>query len=89
MRAKWLVVLFIFGALFALAGAVLTNTSISGSAGRSVSYDYVSPTVTDVTTDGDRTWRLTRDSNGRLTGIRRPGSSTDDISISYVLNDVM
>lgn len=63
--------------------AVLSNTAIGGSPTRTVTYAYPSTGVTDVTTDGGRTWRFTRDSGLRLAGIRRPGSSTDDISITY------
>lgn len=50
---------------------------------RTVSYAYPSAYVTEVTTDGGRTWRFSRDTQQRVTGIRRPASSSDDITISY------
>ena len=64
-------------------GAVLSNTAVSGSPTRTVAYANPSSTVTDVTTDGNETWRFSRNSQQRLTGIRRPGSTSDDIALSY------
>ncbi|MEA3038616.1 MAG: hypothetical protein QOE79_1129 [Sphingomonadales bacterium] len=64
------------------AGATLSNSNVSGAT-RSIAYAYVSSTVTDVTDAGGRTWRITADSANRITGIRFPGSSSDDVSIAY------
>jgi RHS repeat-associated protein len=64
------------------SGATLSNSNVSGAT-RSVSYSYVSSTVTDVTDAGGRTWRITADSANRITGVRYPGSSSDDISVAY------
>ena len=47
------------------------------------SHSYPSSGVMDVTDIGGRTWKLTTDVNGRLSGIRRPGSASDNISYSY------
>ena len=57
-------------------GATLSH----GSTTRSVSYNFVSSTVTDITDTGGRTWRLTTGTNS--IGIRRPGSTSDDISVT-------
>jgi RHS repeat-associated protein len=62
-----------------------TLSSISGGSA-ATSYTFVSPTVTEVTDIGGRTWRLTRDAANRLVGIRRPGSDADNISIGYFAN---
>ncbi|MEA3063121.1 MAG: hypothetical protein QOJ94_2902, partial [Sphingomonadales bacterium] len=59
------------------SGATLSNSNVSGAT-RSISYSYVSSTVTDVTDAGGRTWRITSDSANRITGVRFPGSSSDD-----------
>jgi RHS repeat-associated protein len=57
-------------------GATLSN----GSTTRTVSYNFVSSTVTDITDANGRTWRLTTGTNSL--GIRRPGSSSDDIGVT-------
>ncbi|MEA3063413.1 MAG: hypothetical protein QOJ94_3194 [Sphingomonadales bacterium] len=64
------------------SGATLSNANVSG-ASRSIAYAYVSSTVTDVTDAGGRTWRITADSANRITGVRSPGSSSDDIAVAY------
>ncbi|MEA3000900.1 MAG: hypothetical protein QOK17_2733 [Sphingomonadales bacterium] len=64
------------------AGATLSNSNVSGAT-RSIAYSYVSSTVTDVTDAGGRTWRITADSANRITGIRYPGSSSDDVTVAY------
>jgi RHS repeat-associated protein len=61
---------------FKRSGATLSN----GGTTRSVSYSFVSSTVTDITDADGRTWRLTTGTNS--IGIRRPGSSSDDISVT-------
>ncbi|HEY0314339.1 MAG TPA: RHS repeat-associated core domain-containing protein [Allosphingosinicella sp.] len=70
------------GNWFKRSGVTLTNANVSG-ASSSIAYSYVSSTVTDVTDAGGRTWRLTNDSANRITGVRAPGSSSDDVSVVY------
>ena len=57
-------------------GATLSN----GSTTRTVSYNFISSTVTEITDANARTWRLTTGANS--IGIRRPGSSADDVSVT-------
>ncbi len=64
-------------------GATFTNLVTTPSTLPSVSYSYPSSTVTDVTDMGGRSWRFTTDSSLRLVGIRRPGVSSDSISVTY------
>jgi YD repeat-containing protein len=63
-------------------GATLQNDVVA-SAARIVSYAFPSSTVTEVTDDGGRLWRLSRDSQQRLTGIQRPGVASNGSSIAY------
>ena len=55
----------------------------------SVGYSYPNSTTLDVTDRAGRTWRLTTDASGRLTGVRRPGSSSDNISYVYGSNGLV
>ncbi|HEY0625546.1 MAG TPA: RHS repeat-associated core domain-containing protein [Allosphingosinicella sp.] len=67
-------------------GAALLNLTSLTSA-ENVSYAYSSANVVEVTTPENRIWRFT--GNGtEVTGIRRPGSSTDNASISYTSGKV-
>ncbi|HYJ52555.1 MAG TPA: hypothetical protein VEW04_05230, partial [Allosphingosinicella sp.] len=59
------------------SGETLSN----GSTTATVSNTFVSSTVTDVTDSNGRTWRITNGTNSL--GIRRPGSSSDDISVTF------
>ncbi|HMG47933.1 MAG TPA: hypothetical protein VK614_10790, partial [Allosphingosinicella sp.] len=61
---------------FKRSGAVLSN----GGTTRTVSYNFVSSTVTEVTDADGRVWRLTNGTNSF--GIGQPGSS-DDISVTF------
>jgi len=70
------------GSWFKRSGVTLTNSNVSG-ASSSIAYSYVSSTVTDVTDAGGRTWRLTNDTSNRITGVRAPGSSSDDVTVAY------
>jgi RHS repeat-associated protein len=65
------------GNWFKRSGEVLSN----GGTTRTVSNNFVSATVTDVTDADGRVWRLTSGTNAL--GIRRPGSSSDDISVTF------
>lgn len=62
---------------FKRTGEVLSN----GGTTRTVSNTFVSSTVTDVTDADGRVWRITNGTNAL--GIRRPGSSSDDISVTF------
>jgi RHS repeat-associated protein len=64
-------------------GATFTNNLVTPSTLPTVTYSAVSTGVEDVTDTGGRTWRITSDTSGRITGIRRPGSTSDDISVTY------
>jgi RHS repeat-associated protein len=64
-------------------GATLHNDAVPGSPARTVAYATPSAGVTDITTDGGQTWRITRDSNLYIVGIQRPGSASDDVTIAY------
>jgi len=59
------------------SGETLSN----GSTTATVSNNFVSSTVTDVTDSNGRTWRITNGTN--TLGIRRPGSSSDDITVTF------
>lgn len=48
-----------------------------------ISYSYPSSTVTNVTDPAGRIWAFTTDANGNLTGIQRPGSSSNNVSFGY------
>jgi RHS repeat-associated protein len=63
-------------------GATFTNSVTAPPTNPTVTYAAVSSGVEDVTDTNGRTWRITS-SSGLITGIRRPGSSADDVSISY------
>lgn len=62
---------------FKRAGATLSN----GTTTRTVTNTFVSSTVTQVTDANGRTWQFTTGTNSL--GIRRPGSSSDDISVTF------
>ena len=59
------------------------NSASPLSPAPTITYGYPSSTVTTVTDPGGRQWTLTSDSSDRVTGIRRPGSTSDNISYSY------
>jgi RHS repeat-associated protein len=59
------------------SGAVLSN----GGTTRTVSNDFVSANVTRITDANGRMWQLTSGTN--TLGIQRPGSTSDDISVTY------
>src|SRR5438309_2801396 len=60
--------------------SIVSTTSAQGS----VTYAYPSSMATDVTDMAGRTWRFTALSgSGAPSGIRRPGASTDEVSVSY------
>jgi RHS repeat-associated protein len=63
-------------------GVTFTNNAYSPSPTTSVSYAYGTNYV-DVTDPAGRTSRFTTDTSGRLTGIQRPGSTSNNISYTY------
>jgi RHS repeat-associated protein len=63
-------------------GATFTNNVAAPSPLPTVTYSAVSSGVEDVTDTGGRTWRITT-SGGLITGVRRPGSSSDSVAVSY------
>lgn len=58
-----------------------TNSRAAAPNTATVNYAYPSNSITEVTDPGGRTWRLTEGAGG-LVGIRRPGSSFDNITAS-------
>jgi YD repeat-containing protein len=60
-----------------------TNSAGAPSPLPTVTYTYPSTGVMTVTDPGGRQWRSTTDSSGRLTGVRRPGSASDNITYAY------
>ena len=48
-----------------------------------ISYAYPSSTEVDFTDPAGRTWAFTVDGSARLTGIKRPGSASDNITYGY------
>jgi RHS repeat-associated protein len=62
-------------------GATFTNLGSAPSPLPSSSQAYPSTGVYELTDTGGRTWRLT--SSGSNMSIRRPGSSSDDITVTY------
>ncbi|HST35422.1 MAG TPA: RHS repeat-associated core domain-containing protein [Allosphingosinicella sp.] len=75
---------------FIRSGAQFGNLAGSPPTPPTVSYARPSSTVFDVTDIGGRTWRFTNAGAGaRLTGIRRPGASSDTTTISYTTDTFM
>lgn len=61
-------------------GATFWNGSVQVGA---ASVAKPSATITDLTDIGGRSWRVTKNSvTGKISGIRRPGSSSDNITVS-------
>lgn len=64
-------------------GAIFTNAVTGASPAPTVTYANPSSGVEEVTDTGGGTWRITYNSSNLVTGIRRPGSTSDDITIAY------
>jgi len=64
-------------------GASFTNEITAPPTDPTVTYTTVSSTVFEITDTNGRTWRITRNSAGRIVGIRRPGSASDDVTVSW------
>jgi RHS repeat-associated protein len=68
-------------------GATFSAATTTGAVVSS-SYSFPSSNVTEVTDMAGRIWRLTFGQYNRIVGIRRPGASSDNISVSYGANGV-
>jgi RHS repeat-associated protein len=68
---------------FVRTGAQFTNLDTAPGSLPTVTYSSPASTVTEVTDTGGQVWRLTNGSEGRLTGIRRPGAGADTTTIAY------
>lgn len=68
---------------FRRTGVSFNNSVNPPSPAPAIAYANPSSTVTNVTDPGGRTWVLTTDATGRLTGVRRPGSPSDNIAFAY------
>jgi RHS repeat-associated protein len=65
------------------------NSANPPSPAPTISYAYPSSTALDATDPAGRTWHWEKDSSGRLTGVRRPGSASNNISYHYHLSDTV
>ncbi|MEJ7777003.1 MAG: RHS repeat-associated core domain-containing protein [Sphingomicrobium sp.] len=59
------------------------NTASTVSPAPSIGYAVPAAGVIEVTDPAGRKWRFTTDASGRLTGVRRPGSTADNVSYAY------
>lgn len=64
-------------------GITFNNTAATPSPLPTVSYNFPSGSVLEVTDTGGRIWRLTTNADARISAIRRPGSASDDITYTY------
>lgn len=67
---------------FIRTGITFSNSANPPTPVPSISYAYGTNTIS-VTDPASRTWVFTTDSNGHLTGIERPGSSSNNITYAY------
>lgn len=63
--------------------ATFSNSANPPSPAPIISYAYPTSTEVDVTDPASRVWKFMMDASGRLTGIQRPGSSSNNISFGY------
>ncbi|HEX9932462.1 MAG TPA: hypothetical protein VGB08_06420, partial [Allosphingosinicella sp.] len=70
-------------------GASFSNLAVAPTPQASASYAYPSATLTDITDTAGRSWRITRNSSQYVIGVRRPGSSADNISIARDANGIV
>ena len=68
---------------FQRTSASFTNSANPPAPLPTINYAYPNSTTTNVTDPGGRTWVFTTDASGRLTGIKRPGSASNNISYGY------
>jgi RHS repeat-associated protein len=74
---------------FKRTGATFSNAVNPPSSAPTISYASLSGGAEEVTDTAGRVWRITSNSSGQITGLRRPGSTSDDISISYGTGSVV
>jgi RHS repeat-associated protein len=67
---------------FMRSGITFSNSANPPSPVPAISYSYGTNTVS-VTDPASRTWVFTTDTSGRLTGVERPGSSSNNITYGY------
>jgi YD repeat-containing protein len=60
-----------------------SNSATPPSPAPAITYGNPSSGVITVTDPGGRQWTLTQDTNSRIVGVRRPGSSSDNITYAY------
>jgi RHS repeat-associated protein len=70
------------------ATATFDNSANHPSPLPTITYAYPSSTEIDVTDTGSRMWKFFTDTNGHLTGVRRPGSGSNNISYGYTLGTI-
>ena len=68
---------------FKRSSVEFTNLATTPSTLPTASYSYPSASSLDVTDVGGRTWGFTYGTDGRLTGVRRPGASSDTTTVGY------
>jgi RHS repeat-associated protein len=68
---------------FERASATFTNTANPPSPLPAITYAYPNSTTVTATDPGGRTWTFTTDASGRLIGVERPGSASNNISYGY------
>ncbi|MBW3634620.1 MAG: RHS repeat protein, partial [Chloroflexi bacterium] len=68
---------------FQRTGATFNNNASSSLEFGSVSYTYPEAGVVEVTDMAGRTWRVSSDAQGRVTGLRRPGAASNTTTIAY------
>jgi YD repeat-containing protein len=70
------------------ASATFDNSTNHPSPLPAITYAYPNSTTVTVTDPASRVWTFTTDANGRLTGVKRPGSSSNNITYGYTLGSV-
>lgn len=63
--------------------ATFDNSANPITPARTTTYAYPNSTTTNVTDPAGRTWVFTVDASDRLTGVKRPGSASNNISFGY------
>jgi RHS repeat-associated protein len=68
---------------FTRTGVTFDNLANHPSPAPAITYAHPSSTEVDVTDPASRTWKFFVDTSARLTGVRRPGSASNNISYGY------
>lgn len=69
------------------SSATLSNTAVAPVTWPTIAYSYPSTLVTNITTTSGDTWRITR-GGASVTGVKRPGASSDNITVAFGTNGV-